>query len=102
MDIFDVTRYVGALLATLALMGGAFVLARRFLPNLATPLRPAERRLQLVESLNLDPRRRLVLVRCDEREHLLLLGAAGEQVVDAAPATSSAAAQGASGAETSP
>jgi flagellar protein FliO/FliZ len=29
----------------------------------------------------LDPRRRLVIVRCDDREHLLLLSAAGDLVV---------------------
>lgn len=32
------------------------------------------RRLALVEALAVDHRRRLVLVRCDEAEHLLLLG----------------------------
>ena len=29
----------------------------------------------------LDPRRRLVIVRCDGREHLLLLSPAGDRVV---------------------
>jgi len=33
-----------------------------------------ERRLKVVESLPLDPSRRLVLVACDGRERLLLLG----------------------------
>jgi flagellar protein FliO/FliZ len=32
------------------------------------------KRLELVESLPLDIRRRLVIVRCDGNEHLLLLG----------------------------
>ncbi|MDX2028901.1 MAG: flagellar biosynthetic protein FliO [Alphaproteobacteria bacterium] len=40
-------------------------------PGLA--LRPAGR-LQVVESLALDMRRRLVIVRCDGEDHLLLLG----------------------------
>ena len=35
---------------------------------------PQGRRLQLAESLALDPRRRLLLVRCDNREALLLTG----------------------------
>jgi len=34
----------------------------------------AMRRLGVVDSLALDTKRRLVIVRCDEREHLLLLG----------------------------
>ena len=38
-------------------------------------------RLRIVESLALDMRRRLVLVQCDEEEHLLLLGATQDLVV---------------------
>lgn len=41
------------------------------------------RRLQVVESLALDARRRLVIARCDDAEHLLLLGAQQDIVVDA-------------------
>jgi flagellar protein FliO/FliZ len=37
---------------------------------------PTGRRLQVVEALALDPRRRLLLVRCDGREALLLVGGA--------------------------
>lgn len=42
----------------------------------------AKRRLKMVEYLPLDGRRRLVLVRCDDREHLLVLGPQGETVVE--------------------
>lgn len=41
------------------------------------------RRLEIVETLTLDVRRRLVIVRCDGVEHLLLLGAAQDVVVAA-------------------
>lgn len=41
------------------------------LPGLA---RGDAKRLAVVETLPLDVRRRLVIVRCDGREHLLLLG----------------------------
>lgn len=40
-----------------------------------------ERRLQLVEQLYLDSRHKLVLVKCDAVEHLLLVGTQGSQVV---------------------
>src|SRR3990172_6295767 len=40
------------------------------------------RRLKIVEFLPIDHRRRLVLVRRDDREHLLLLGTQGETVVE--------------------
>ncbi|MCR9256869.1 MAG: flagellar biosynthetic protein FliO [Alphaproteobacteria bacterium] len=41
-----------------------------------------ERRLSVVEILPIDARRRLVLVRRDDTEHLLLLGMEGERVVE--------------------
>jgi len=41
------------------------------------------RRLSLLESLPLDARRRLVLVRCDQTEHLLLIGGEHDLLVAA-------------------
>lgn len=66
-----------ALCAVLALLLVAAKLARRFglAGAVARPGAAASgRRLQLVESLALDPRRRLLLVRCDGEELLLLTG----------------------------
>ncbi len=40
------------------------------------------RRLQIVESMAIDTKRRFVIVRCDAREHLLLLNSEGDIVVD--------------------
>ena len=51
------------------------------------------RRLRLIETLPIDARRRLVLVRCDGAEHLLLLGPTQDVVVQtgiASPAASAA------------
>ncbi|MGE3624028.1 MAG: flagellar biosynthetic protein FliO [Bdellovibrionales bacterium] len=42
----------------------------------------ATRRLEVVETLPLDPRRRLVIVRRDTAEHLLLLGVNEDVVVE--------------------
>jgi flagellar protein FliO/FliZ len=78
MDILDWAKSLFALIATLALIGLAAYGARYF-GVLGAPGRAgAERRLKVVESLMLDPRRRLVIVRCDEREHLLLLSPSGD------------------------
>lgn len=80
MDLIDVAKMIAALVATLALIGAAAWAARRFgMIELAKA--PAERRIKIVESLMLDPRRRLVLVRFGEREHLLLLGPGGDRPV---------------------
>ncbi|MBM3570628.1 MAG: hypothetical protein FJX46_17950 [Alphaproteobacteria bacterium] len=40
------------------------------------------RRLGVVETLSLDARRRLVLVRRDEVEHLLLIGPGGDRPIE--------------------
>jgi flagellar protein FliO/FliZ len=76
-------RYAAALIFVLALLG-AFAFAARAFGFLAqtTSRKPGERRLNLIESLMLDARRRLVLVRRDDREYLILLSPAGEVVLD--------------------
>lgn len=79
MDLLDWARAVFALIATLALIVGAAYAARRF--GMLQPGAPGAKRLSLSESLMLDPRRRLVIVRCDGREHLILLSPAGDVVV---------------------
>ena len=76
MEFTDVARAVFALAVTLGLVGLAAVAARRFGPDwlLRMQKSKAERRLSVVESLVLDPQRRLVLVRLDGEERLLLIG----------------------------
>ena len=76
MDLVEIVRMIAALGVTLGLVGLAAWALRRFGPatlvRLQTPA--AERRLKIVESLVLDPTRRLVLVRLDDQERLILLG----------------------------
>lgn len=79
MDLFDWARAVFALLATLALIGAVAYGARRL--GMLRPGAQGPRRLQVLESLMLDPRRRLVIVRCDGRDRVLLLSATGDVVV---------------------
>jgi flagellar protein FliO/FliZ len=86
MDIAEFARAVFALAITLGLIGLAAVGARRFGPEWLVRLqRPkANRRMSIIESLPLDPARRLVLVRLDSSERLLLLGE-GRWLADVAP-----------------
>jgi flagellar protein FliO/FliZ len=75
MDIGEIARMVFALALTLGLIGLAAVAARRFAPGALLRLPSARvRRLKVIESLLLDPARRLVIVRCDDQEHVMLLG----------------------------
>ena len=87
MDFPTFARAIFALAVTLGLVGLASVGLRRFGPDaLARFGRPKrERRLAVVESLVLDPARRLVIVACDGEERLFLLGE-GQVVSTAAPA----------------
>ena len=77
-------RIVLAFAVVFGLMGLlAFALKYINVKGLRLPgmTKPESRRLQIIESLALDARRRVVIVRCDNREHLLLLGAGTDVVV---------------------
>lgn len=82
MDMADYLRSVMALVLVLGMILALLWLLRRFGVPGMVPARSVTRRLAVVESLSLDGRRRLVLVRHDEREHLLLLGPSGDKVVE--------------------
>lgn len=92
MDWIDWARSFAALLATLGLILAAAWGARRLGMLQQGPNGP--RRLKISESLMIDPRRRLVIVRCDEREHLLLLGPGGDVVVSETVAKETPVAEG--------
>lgn len=81
MDFSLYLRFGMALALVLALMVGAAWLVRRLGIAGAAPAVRGNRRLKIVESLAIDTKRRLVLVRSDECEHLLLLGPAGDLLV---------------------
>lgn len=73
MGELDLLRAAGALIFVLGLIAAITWLARRLrVPGFAAA--GPGRRLALVETLVLDPRHKVVLVRADEAEHLLLLG----------------------------
>jgi flagellar protein FliO/FliZ len=71
----DLLRALFALALTLGLFWLGVWGVRRWGPKGLLQLQVgADRRLAVVESLSLDATRRLVLVRCDGHERLLLLG----------------------------
>ncbi|MGZ3299213.1 MAG: FliO/MopB family protein [Asticcacaulis sp.] len=76
MDLMTLLRGVFALVMVLGLILALAWGLRRYAPGLlarvSTP--GAKKRLEVVETLVLDPTRRLVLVRLDSRERLILLG----------------------------
>jgi flagellar protein FliO/FliZ len=81
IDTHQLLKFAAALIFVLALMGGLAIILRR-LNYLHPASLPKKRRLKIVEILPLDARRRLVIVRRDSREHLVILGANSETVIE--------------------
>lgn len=83
MDYTDYIRFAGALLVVLALMGGLSLLLKRLGMGVNAPMNlGGKKRMSVKETLALDHRRRLFLVECDNRQHMILLGQNGETVIE--------------------
>lgn len=76
MQLAELIRMFAALAVTLGLFGLIVVALRKYGPDVVKRLQATKgpRRLAMIESLPLDPQRRLVLVSLDGRERLILLG----------------------------
>jgi len=83
MELEIYVRFLLALILVLALIAALTWAARRFgfgghlVPNTGKPPR-----LSVVEVKTVDPRRKLVLVRRDDSEHLILLGAGQDLLLE--------------------
>jgi flagellar protein FliO/FliZ len=75
----DILRMVSALVFVLALIGLAAWLMRRFGPTMRLG---RAGRLGLVETIAIDSRRRLILIRRDNVEHLVMIGGTGDLVIE--------------------
>ena len=84
MDLIDgiqLLRFFAALAFVLALMGGLYLILQRIQSR--GPMRMgAQRRLQISEIMPLDSRRRAILLRRDDKEHLVIFGPNGETVIE--------------------
>lgn len=88
----DYLRFLVSLVTVLALIVATGWVLRR-LSSVGVGIgKPGQRRLAVIESLPLDSRRRLVLIRRDGTEHLLLLGGTTDKVVESGIATAGPAA----------
>jgi flagellar protein FliO/FliZ len=85
MNWLDWVRAFFALGMVLGLIAAAAYGARR-LGMLQAPVAGGKRRMSIVESLFLDPRRRLVIIRVDDQDHVLLLSPFGDKTIAAKPA----------------
>jgi len=81
---FSWLRLLLAFSVVVALMGGlAVVLKYIGTRGFVLPTQAAKaRRMKIVESMPIDTRRRFVIINCDGREHLLLLSAERDIVIE--------------------
>jgi flagellar protein FliO/FliZ len=80
MDAFAAFRAIGALILVLGLLLGGFWLLRRYGGKVGLKA-GASSDLKVVEWRTLDIRRKLAVIRWGGREHLLVLGPAGDILV---------------------
>ena len=81
MDLYLIAKFASAFVFVISLMLLLQWGLRR--AGLASPMGAGgKRRLKIIDSLPVDSRRRFVLVRRDETEHLVMLGPNGDTVVE--------------------
>ena len=80
MDLIDFVRYFGALALVLALVGAAALFVKRY--GVPGVMGGKGKRLAITEQLMLGKNLRLVLVKCDAVEHLLVVGPQGATAID--------------------
>ncbi len=82
MEIADYLRFVFALAFVIALIALLGYLGKRYGLGYRNVQRTGKRRLAISEIMPLDSKRRLVLVKRDDKEHLLVLGGTTDLVVE--------------------
>lgn len=80
----NLTRWVVSFLSLLVLLGGLALVARKLqMRNIR--FKPGEKRLCVADSIMLDARHRLFIIKCDNKEHLIITGPNGCQVIGDRP-----------------
>ena len=83
MELPTPVNFVIAFVVVLALIGAATWLVRRFGANrLDAATRGRQPRLAVIDSAAVDGRRKLVIIRRDNVEHLLMIGGPSDVVVE--------------------
>ncbi len=82
-DMPQAAKFIAAFVVVLALIGLTAWLVRRFGSNrLGGTARGRQPRLAVIDAANVDGRRRLVLIRRDNVEHLMMIGGPNDVVVE--------------------
>lgn len=83
MESNEVLRFISALIFVVSLMGGLWLILKKMGINGGFTLQQGKkRRLKIVEMLPLDTKHKAVLLRRDDKDHLVILGPNGETVIE--------------------
>lgn len=83
METPEILRFLMALIFVVSLMGGLWVILKKLGMNGGFTMQQGKkRRLKIVEILPIDVKHKAVLLRCDDKDHLVILGPNGETVVE--------------------
>ena len=82
MDFIEFARIFFALIAVIGMIGLAAVAAKKLGLQNGVAALSRSRRLAVIETLQLDQRRKAAIIACDGREHLLILDQARVTVVE--------------------
>lgn len=87
MLIAESIRTILTLVAVMSMIGIGAIVVKRLGLAPAAGGHSKQRRLAIVETLTLDTRRRAAIIRCDDVEHLIILGPNSETLIarDLAP-----------------
>lgn len=81
IDSISILRLVTSFCLVLGLMG-ALALLLRYLNNRSFMPVGSKRRLNVIETLPLDHKRKAMILQCDNRQHLIILGHENETVIE--------------------
>jgi flagellar protein FliO/FliZ len=83
IDSVSYLKFFFALLFVIGLIGGLALIAKKFGVGNRGPMRRGRgNRLSIIESMQVDAKRRIVLIRCDNKDYMLLLGGVTELLIE--------------------
>ena len=82
MDFTDYIKFVAALILVLAMMGGLALILKKLGLDRAGGITSGKRRLKIIEIMNIDTKHKAALIQCDDKQHLMLLNANGDTIIE--------------------
>lgn len=83
MEMVEIGRFIASLAFVIGLILAVAWIAKRVGLERKLNLKASQfKRIEIIDRMMIDPRRRLVLIRRDGREHLLLLGTTHDLVIE--------------------